>query len=578
MENSNLFPILAALIKSQGGGGGGGVTPEQLAAGLAKKKNTNTQSNIEWMTLHTAAVSGKYLIDMEDTDSTEYSPYFSALDIILADTSVAINKFVPLDVAETAIFLSKNGSTGEYFFFVVDDGLLIRVYFEEVEGVSYCHFERIYINDFATKTRLTELLLTKQDTLTAGSNITISNNVISSTAEGDSRETIALTGTSGTLSAAEIALVNDDTKNVVLSVSGKLFRLFNEQSNLSYKTFLNIDAAMSSALSADAIYIQLNEEAVNYGHWTLEEVDFPSSGEPVTDYVIKGAGAPTTSTVGTVGKLYEDTTNGDLYQCTEVSGSTYTWEAVGGGGVTPVQTIYGSSTTDVPSQAAIYDLFKASNNTNYNVIKIGDGAIANCANYEYGNIAIGKKTQILKGHRNVYINPDTFTVAKIGQTSSCNGNIVIGIQTNVDAAITGTTESNIVIGSHATNIKSASGKRITNNIFLGNGSNYNTGIKHCIQMGYNSLIPDDSVGVVSFGNPNITEFYNGTGYRLLTGLYDGQSLHDAATLAQGNTLSTTAPTTSTVGVLGQLYTDTTNMHTYQCTGISGGVYTWTQRW
>ena len=39
-----------------------------------------------------------------------------------------------------------------------------------------------------------------------------------------------------------------------------------------------------------------------------------------------------------------------------------------------------------------------------------------------------------------------------------------------------------------------------------------------------------------------------------------------------------APTTSTAGVLGQLYTDTTDMHTYQCTAISGDTYTWTQRW
>lgn len=44
-----------------------------------------------------------------------------------------------------------------------------------------------------------------------------------------------------------------------------------------------------------------------------------------------------------------------------------------------------------------------------------------------------------------------------------------------------------------------------------------------------------------------------------------------------------APTTATVGVLGQLYTDTTNMHTYQCTAIdttdpSNPSYTWTQRW
>lgn len=52
----------------------------------------------------------------------------------------------------------------------------------------------------------------------------------------------------------------------------------------------------------------------------------------IDSLIIKGSGAPTAATVGTVGKLYEDTTNGKLYQCTAVSGSTYTWEAVGGGG------------------------------------------------------------------------------------------------------------------------------------------------------------------------------------------------------------------------------------------------------
>lgn len=57
----------------------------------------------------------------------------------------------------------------------------------------------------------------------------------------------------------------------------------------------------------------------------------------------------------------------------------------------------------------------------------------------------------------------------------------------------------------------------------------------------------------------------------------GKVLNEKIT-AQGNTLSASAPTTSTVGVLGQLWTDTTNMHTYQCTAISGNTYTWTQRW
>jgi hypothetical protein len=57
----------------------------------------------------------------------------------------------------------------------------------------------------------------------------------------------------------------------------------------------------------------------------------------------------------------------------------------------------------------------------------------------------------------------------------------------------------------------------------------------------------------------------------------------SATVAQGNTLATSAPTTATEGVLGQLYTDTTAMHTYQLTAIDttdpdNPSYTWTQRW
>ena len=76
-----------------------------------------------------------------------------------------------------------------------------------------------------------------------------------------------------------------------------------------------------------------------------------------------------------------------------------------------------------------------------------------------------------------------------------------------------------------------------------------------------------------------TDGYNNTAYRLLTGLYDGQSAHDAATLAQANTLSSAAPTTTTAGVLGQLYSDTTNGDLYHCTAIDttdpqNPVYTW----
>lgn len=51
--------------------------------------------------------------------------------------------------------------------------------------------------------------------------------------------------------------------------------------------------------------------------------------------VIQNAGAPTTATVGTVGQLLEDTTNGKLYQCTAVDTESdpavYTWTIITSG-------------------------------------------------------------------------------------------------------------------------------------------------------------------------------------------------------------------------------------------------------
>ena len=71
---------------------------------------------------------------------------------------------------------------------------------------------------------------------------------------------------------------------------------------------------------------------------------------------ISGAGAPTTSTVGTVGRLYEDTTNGKLYICTAVSGSTYTWTEIGSGG--------GGGITCKELTAADYNYDKNNDGTN----------------------------------------------------------------------------------------------------------------------------------------------------------------------------------------------------------------------
>ena len=44
---------------------------------------------------------------------------------------------------------------------------------------------------------------------------------------------------------------------------------------------------------------------------------------------IIGSGAPTTATVGTVGQIYEDSTNGVLYICKTAGSGSYSWEEVG---------------------------------------------------------------------------------------------------------------------------------------------------------------------------------------------------------------------------------------------------------
>lgn len=56
------------------------------------------------------------------------------------------------------------------------------------------------------------------------------------------------------------------------------------------------------------------------GAVVLDATDVGAATTANIDSVVKkNAGAPTTSTVGTVGQLIEDTTNGKLYQCTAIA-------------------------------------------------------------------------------------------------------------------------------------------------------------------------------------------------------------------------------------------------------------------
>lgn len=110
----------------------------------------------------------------------------------------------------------------------------------------------------------------------------------------------------------------------------------------------------------------------------------------IDSLVVSNTGAPTTSTVGTVGQLYEDTTNGELYQCialdTSVSPTTYTWSKVGGSDINVVQTT-GTSTTDVMSQNAVTSMIYADPATKRQV-QIGGGASVGSYSMAFGQGAL----------------------------------------------------------------------------------------------------------------------------------------------------------------------------------------------
>lgn len=161
----------------------------------------------------------------------------------------------------------------------------------------------------------------------------------------------------------------------------------------------------------------------------------------------------------------------------------------------------------------------------------------------------------------------------IGKKAAAYNNAAKSVAIGYEAIVNMNSQNNVLIGASGT---------VGNGVIAGVGIGYHSGAYYKGSVALGARANTTRVGEVYVGSDSSYEGlqygFNGTQYRVIGGVHDGQNLHDAATVAQGNTLATSAPTTSTVGVLGQLYTDTTNMHTYQCTAISGDTYTWTQRW
>lgn len=273
-----------------------------------------------------------------------------------------------------------------------------------------------------------------------------------------------------------------------------------------------------------------------------------------------------------------------------------TWESAGGGGG---DTVYSTKTTSNSAtggsvyignlgadQAEVADPTSTDNHYKYfwalpaennsipknntiNILGLIKGnATQNSGNTVIGSASVGESGNTLC-NSNIAIGCGAFSSrCTVGSDGRAIYSVLIGSSASIP------TGGNVVaIGSSAT----ISSKSLDyGNVGIGANTKILDTVQSSIALGYKAQATRSGELNIGLSSGNVG--FNNTLYRVIGGVHDGQELHDAATVAQGNTLATSAPTTSTVGVLGQLYTDTTNMHTYQCTAISGNTYTWTQRW
>ena len=234
------------------------------------------------------------------------------------------------------------------------------------------------------------------------------------------------------------------------------------------------------------------------------------------------AGAPTTSTAGTLGQLLTDTTNAKLYQLTAIDTTdpqnpSYTWSEVGGSSVNVVQTT-GTSTTDVMSQNAVTSMVFGDPSTKQ---KVQIGVSSNA--YGASSISIGDSSYVY-GDRGIAIGSESASVR--------GSAVMIGNRAgkNVGGSSNGFLNSGVCIGGETgSSVATSSSNQLYGTIALGYGAKVS------------------QTGEMNIGSINTSYGYNSSNYRLLSGVYDPQSAHDAATKGYADTKATITMTTTDPG-------------------------------
>ena len=364
---------------------------------------------------------------------------------------------------------------------------------------------------------------------------------------------------------------NNDTYNTEAQGTGSLALGARARATTDYATAIGSNSTTSTKGEVSFGGTDLGTNGYNSSNYRLlTNIYDPQSAHDaatkgyVDSIAIQNAGAPTTSTVGTVGQLLEDTTNGKLYICTAVSGSTYTWTEVGagGGGVTLYNTTVGENTDGAPTQKAVAEslYYKGGGSYSSGSINIDPGAT--------------RLTKSMNNSGSIYIGLGATTYVSgwsnqiaIGHTAKGSSEAV-SIGFNAGPTVSAKGSNGVYIGPSA---------GTSANYTVSIGRNSSTSANGSIALGaYSSA---SSVGEMNIGSSETSYGYNSSNYRLLTGVYDPQSAHDAATKGYVDpTTDSSAPTTATVGRLGQIQIDTATATAYMCVAVDTvtPAYTWKQ--
>lgn len=266
--------------------------------------------------------------------------------------------------------------------------------------------------------------------------------------------------------------------------------------------------------------IVINEGAIGVdltqttGSSTTKVMSQDATTDAINGIVITGSGAPTTSTTGTVGQLYEDTTNGKLYQCTDAT-NPYVWSEVGAGG---------------GSDSWFKTLTK--DDLNWPLDSSNPYRVA--------------WWLLEPGYYKVDGTPSSFITLQLSSDQSHINSMYNGSSFIVTKNESFQNWANLYYNNYWLNVYTNDGS--LNNNFKSDSS----------FLTYKNVV--DNLTSTSTNNPLSAK--------------QGKELNDKITPTSGSG----APTTSTVGILGKIYVDTATDTAYMCTKVDSVIpeYTWKQ--